>query len=207
VIGRLSGTIVERAPNRLILDVAGVGYRVHIPLSTFYGLPGGTDPRVSLHVHTHVRDDAIELFGFATSRERSVFERLIAIAGVGPRLALAILSGIGVDELRDAVARQDRERLQKIPGVGRKTGERLLLELRDKLGDVGPAVAVDPQPVAPGAVGVRDDAVSALVNLGYAREVAQRAVEKALEAGAPGSPPSPVTLEAVLRRALAGLVR
>jgi Holliday junction DNA helicase RuvA len=185
MIGRLTGNVVECTPGLVILDVAGVGYSVQIPLSTFYALSETDSETVSLHVHTHVREDALQLFGFASPEERSAFELLIAISGVGPRLALAILSGIGVDELREAVAVRDRVRLQKIPGVGKKTAERVLLELRDKMALEEraahglPAAARGGRGVA--GEGVRKDAVSALVNLGYAKNVASRFVDEALE--------------------------
>ncbi len=201
MIGRLSGKLLGISPDRILLDVAGVGYDVQIPLSTFYGLPGANGSEVSLHIHTHVREDALQLFGFGSGEERSTFEQLIAISGVGPRMALAILSGIGVDELRRTVVRQDRARLQKIPGVGKKTAERLLLELRDKMKiDVAPAD--DGGSVAPLSGGLQTDAHSALVNLGYADQVADRAVRTAIkDAGADAG------LESVLKRALSSLVR
>ena len=187
------------------MDVGGVGYEVQIPLSTFYELAADTGATVSLRVHTHVREDALLLFGFSTEDERTVFEQLISISGVGPRLALAILSGIGVCELREAIYRRDRARLQKIPGVGKKTAERVLLELRDKmkLKDTDPAEGADtdrsarPAPAGP----LVTDAVSALVNLGYSAGVAERAVQAALEDEAADS------LEALLKSALSGLVR
>ncbi len=208
MIGRLTGHVLACSPGRVLLDVAGVGYDVHIPLTTYYTLSRDSGAAVSLHVHTHVRAEALQLFGFASQDERAVFELLIGISGVGPRLALAILSGIGVDELFNTVRGQDRGRLQKIPGVGKKTAERLLLELRDKLRDdlrsestaggrpQGAAAAADP-------AGLRPDAISALVNLGYSRDAARRAVDRATE----NQGPADRTLEQVLRSALAGLVR
>ncbi len=208
MIGRLTGQVLACSPGRVLLDVAGVGYDLSIPLSTYYTLSRDSGTRVSLHVHTHVREDALQLFGFASQDERAVFEVLIGISGVGPKLALAILSGIGVDELFHTVRAQDRGRLQKIPGVGKKTAERLLLELRDKLRNdlrsghsvsshaQGAAAANDPN-------GLRSDAISALVNLGYSRDAARRAVDRATE----NQGPADRTLEQVLRSALAGLVR
>ena len=208
MIGRLTGHLLACSPGRVLLDVAGVGYDLHIPLSTYYTLSHDSGTAVSLHVHTHVRAEALQLFGFASQDERAVFELLIGISGVGPRLALAILSGIGVDELFKTVRGQDRGRLQKIPGVGKKTAERLLLELRDKLRDdlrsestaagrpQGAAAAADP-------AGLRPDAISALVNLGYSQDAAGRAVDRATE----NQRPAEWTLEQVLRAALAGLVR
>jgi len=200
MIGRLTGKIVRCSPDQVLLDVAGVGYEVRIPLSTFYILSAGAREGVSLNVHTHVREDALQLYGFASSDERQAFEQLISISGVGPRLALAFLSGIGTEELRAAVVRRDRERLQRIPGVGKKTADRVLLELRDKMGtdeiDARPEDEGDP-----GSSAVRGDAVSALVNLGYSRQVASRAVGNALDGDPTGS------LEAVLKAALAGVLR
>jgi holliday junction DNA helicase RuvA len=200
MIGQLTGTIVHCTPGRALLEVAGVGYDVRIPLSTFYALSPGAGVRACLHIHTHLRQDALELFGFATRDERTVFERLIGISGVGPRLALAILSGIGVDELRSAVVAEDRARLQGIPGVGKKTADRLLLELRDKM-------ELDPRPAqasagASAASGPRTDAVSALVNLGYAADAAARAVDAVYAAAGPEA-----SLETVLRAALGRLMR
>jgi Holliday junction DNA helicase RuvA len=202
VIGHLTGSLLRCSPGRVLLDVAGVGYELQIPIGTFYALSAAPSGRASLHVHTHLRQDSLQLFGFATEAERASFERLIGISGVGPRLALAILSGIGVDELHRAVREEDRARLCKIPGVGRKTAERVLLELRDKLdrpvrGKTGHAPASPPSPEGEG-----EDAVSALVNLGYSPEVARRAVAGALEGAGPEA-----ALETVLRAALGGLSR
>jgi Holliday junction DNA helicase RuvA len=205
MIGRLTGTVVECSPDRVLLDVAGVGYAVAIPLSTFYILCNVPHERpVSLHVHTHVREDALQLYGFADHDERAMFERLIAISGVGPRLALAILSGIGAQELVSAVQDRDRDRLCRIPGVGRKTAERLLLELRDKLGAPVKGEVPDggrPSARGDGPAGLRPDAVSALVNLGYAHKAASRAVDAALE-----NLDGEVRLETLLRTALARIV-
>lgn len=206
MIGRLTGRLVSCSPGHVLLDVNGVGYDLLIPLSTYYTFASAAESPISLHVHTHVREDALQLFGFATPAERVAFGRLIAVAGVGPRTALAILSGIGVSELCGAVRVQDRARLEKIPGIGKKTAERLLLELKDKLdaldrpseGQAGPRSASAPTEAA----SLRDDARSALVNLGYSSEVAGRAVDRALAASA-----SSPTLERLLRSALAGLVR
>jgi Holliday junction DNA helicase RuvA len=187
----------------VVLDVGGVGYDVEIPLSTFYVLAeGGRGAPVSLYVHTHVREDALQLYGFNAVDERTQFRRLIGISGVGPRLALAILSGIGVDELERAVLASDRARLQKIRGVGKKTAERLLLELRDKIGsagEAGEAAPVAPSPAA--ATPARADAISALVNLGYAEATAARAVDRANER-LDGDP----SLEGLLRGALTRIV-
>ena len=206
MIGRLTGKIAECHPGAVLVDVGGVGYDLQIPLSTYYQLVSRRNGEVSLHVYTHVREDALVLFGFSTTSERTCFERLVQISGVGPRMALAVLSGIGADELHGAVLDSDRERLQKIPGVGRKTAERILLELRDRLerdgrdapGPTGRVVGrtdgVD------GAEGIRRDALSALHNLGYPRPAANRAVDRALSEIDP-----PPRLEAVLQSALRGL--
>jgi Holliday junction DNA helicase RuvA len=198
---------MECAPGDIVLDVGGVGYRLQIPISTYYTLAAVEAAEVRLHVHTHVREDAIQLFGFATREERTAFEQLLTIAGVGPRVALAVLSGIGVDELCAAVRQQDRVRLRTIPGVGPKTAERVLLELRDKLDRLLPPPTAsgggNGQPATgPTNASAGDDALSALVNLGYAREVARAAVSAALEREGVGA-----TLEQVLRNALARLVR
>jgi Holliday junction DNA helicase RuvA len=204
MIGRLSGILIESSPGRVLLDVSGVGYEVQIPLSTFYELPdpGGSQP-VQLYIHTHVRAEALQLYGFARAEERRAFELLIAISGVGPRMALAFLSGIGVEELTVAVRDGDRARLQRIPGVGKKTAERVLLELTDRIGldesdDTRAATATsritdDASP--------REEALSALLNLGYARETAIRAIAAAIAEN-----DDPATLETVLRSALRRLV-
>ena len=180
MIARLQGRIAEKRPHRVTVDVRGVGYDVHIPLSTFYGL-GEPGSEAVFRVHTHVRDDTLALFGFATGLELRVFEALIGVSGIGPKLALAVLSGIEPAELVRAVGRGDVRRLTGIPGIGKKTAERMGLELRDRL----PAVAeAEPEPAggdAPGAA--RGDLVSALVNLGYGRPAAERAVDAALGAG------------------------
>ena len=199
MIGRLCGELAERRPDRVMIDCAGVGYDVEIPLSTYYGIDDSA-ARCTLHIYTHVREDAIQLFGFASLDERETFLKLIAVNGVGPRMALAILSGIGVDDLVAAIRQQDRAPLQRVPGVGKKTAERLLLELRDKLRPRETVAAVD----APPAVSrddVDDDAISALVNLGYSADASAKAVARVRDS----EPDAP--LEAVLKRALAGLMR
>jgi len=192
---------MECDPGHVLLGVAGVGYSVQIPLSTYYELSDASHD-VSLYVHTHVREDALQLYGFATRGERTAFEQLIAISGVGPRMALGILSGIGADELRLAVFSEDRARLQKIPGVGRKTAERVLLELRDKLEPPQADGKAAVLPAGDPGGGLRQDATSALVNLGYSNDGADRAVAQALERLGDGA-----TLESLLRGALGGLVR
>jgi Holliday junction DNA helicase RuvA len=163
----------------VIVDVGGVGYDVAVPLSTFYVI-GETGAEISLRVHTHVREDQLALFGFATPLELAVFERLIAISGIGPKLALAVLSGIDPRELVAALQRNDVARLTKIPGVGKKTAERIVLELRDRLPKAMEAVATGAAPPPP-ADELRDDLTSALVNLGYHRHAIDKTLDRILD--------------------------
>jgi Holliday junction DNA helicase RuvA len=196
MIALLRGQLLEKHPSRLIVDVHGVGYDVQVPVSTFYqaGDPGGS---VTLRIHTHVREDQIALFGFATALEHDLFERLIAVNGIGPKLALSVLSGIESADFVRAVEQGDVTRLTRIPGVGRKTAERMTLELRDRLPKVDAAAPVP----AADTDGPRGDVASALVNLGYQRPAADKAVESALkDAPAAG-------FEDLLRRALRHLSR
>jgi holliday junction DNA helicase RuvA len=174
VIAELRGRVLRKEPQEVVVDVAGVGYRVAIPLSTFYRL-GEPGSEIRLLTHTHVREDTLALFGFLTASEQALFERLIDVAGVGPRLALAILSGIEPPDLVAALRDGDVARLTRIPGVGRKTAERLVLELKDKV----QGLAAAPAP-APAAGSPKDDLVSALVHLGYSRPEAERGVDRAL---------------------------
>jgi holliday junction DNA helicase RuvA len=180
VIARLTGAIVEKQATRVIVDVRGVGYEVQVPLSTFYHLPepGGV---VTLRVHTHVREDAIVLFGFATGLEQQVFERLIAISGVGPKLALSVLSGIDPVDLVRAVQSGDVGRLTRIPGVGKKTAERIGLELKDRLRQPWAVEMAAEAGALPGESELGADLLSALLNLGYHRALAERAVAGALK--------------------------
>ena len=180
MIAVLRGSIAEKSPSRVVVDVGGVGYDVLVPLSTFYvlGEPGAA---VTLRIHTHVREDLIALYGFITRLEQDLFERLIAINGVGPKLALAVLSGIEPAELIRAVRTQDVARLTRIPGVGKKTAERIGLELKDRLPAALQTAGPAPAASTP-ADQLRDDLLSALVNLGYHRAVAEKAVDKALQA-------------------------
>jgi Holliday junction DNA helicase RuvA len=199
MIALLRGTLVDKAPNRLILDVGGVGYDVQVPLSTFYVL-GDSGTPVSLRIHTHVREDTLALFGFATTLELDLFERLISISGIGPKLALAVLSGIEPPELVRAVRLQDVARLTSIPGVGKKTAERIGLELKDRL----PAAVRSAEP-APASASprdqMRDDLLSALLNLGYQRAAAERALDAALKTSPDAG------FEVVLKDALRGLLK
>jgi holliday junction DNA helicase RuvA len=179
VIAYLTGMIAARTTNTVIVDVGGVGYEVVVPLSTFYRLPEDRF-EVGLHIHTHVREDAIVLFGFATQLEKSLFLMLISVSGIGPKLAVNILSGIGPDDLLDAVAGGDAVRLQTIPGVGRKTAERIALEVKERAvklrGGLGRA-SMPSRPVGGGQL--FEDAQSALINLGYPAKRASAAIDKA----------------------------
>ena len=202
MIAFLRGRVLEKHPNRVIVDVGGVGYDLAVPLSTFYtaGEPGA---EISLRVHTHVREDQLALFGFATPLELSVFERLIAISGIGPKLALAVLSGIEPRELVSVIQRGDVVRMTKIPGVGKKTSERIILELRDKLPKAIEAVATGgPPPTEHDAL--REDLASALTNLGYHRPAIDKTLDKLLDAGDAATAPR---FENVLRAALKELSR
>jgi Holliday junction DNA helicase RuvA len=174
VIGRIAGKLVSKHPPQIVVDVHGVGYELDVPMSTLYQLPAtGTD--VALLTHLLVREDAHHLYGFATESERSVFRQLLKISGVGARTALAVLSGMSVADLRDTVSRQDGGRLTKVPGIGKKTAERLLLELKDKLDIAVIAVKAETD-------GGASDIVNALLALGYSDKEAQFAV-KNLESG------------------------
>lgn len=200
MIALLRGRLVEKHPNRLIVDVGGVGYDVAVPLSTFYELAEpGSD--VSLRVHTHVREDLIALYGFGSPLEQALFERLISVNGVGPKLALAVLSGIEPAELMRSVRTADVARLSSIPGIGKKTSERIVLELKDKLpsgaaSEGGAAAAAAREPDAD----LRTDVLSALVNLGYQRAYAEKAIDAVLK-----DPQAPRAFDRVLRQALRGL--
>jgi Holliday junction DNA helicase RuvA len=202
VIAHLRGKISEKHPNRIVLDVNGVGYEVFVPLSTFYGL-GDSGADIALRIHTHVREDALMLYGFATFLEQELFERLIGVSGIGPKVALSVLSGIEPQELIRAIERSDLARLTAIPGVGRKTSERIVLELKDRLpraqvAAVAAGVAASDAPV------VRDDVLSALVNLGYHRPLAEKAVDAAITTL--GSSPD-AGFERMLKQALRELAK
>jgi Holliday junction DNA helicase RuvA len=192
MIAQLRGTLGDKRPNQVLVDVGGVGYLVHIPLSTFYAL-GDLHSNVTLLIHTQVREDAISLYGFLSAREKHLFELLISASGVGPVLALKILSGMSVDDLVPAVRSGDLVRLTRIPGVGRKTAERMIVELRDKLA----AMEMPEDARKPAATtGTAGDVVSALLNLGYDQHAAEQAVERAGTSGANE------TFEILLRGAL-----
>jgi Holliday junction DNA helicase RuvA len=172
MIGYLQGNLIRATPERLLLDVQGVGYEVHVPLSTWYEIEKRPGETLRLFIHTHMREDGIALFGFWTEREKLLFERLIAVSGIGPRLARVILSGMPPDDLLGAIASGDLGRLATIPGVGKKTAERMVLELRDKMRELA-AELPEQTAAAPAA---DQDVVSALVNLGYKAGQAERIV-------------------------------
>lgn len=199
MIAFLRGRILDKHPNRLIVDVQGVGYEVQVPLSTYYDV-GDLGAEVALRIHTHVREDALQLYGFLTTIEQELFERLIAISGIGPKLAIAVLSGIEAGELVRAVQEGNVVRLTAVPGIGRKTAERMVLELRDRLAQM--TVSPGGTPAAPSASDrLRDDLASALQNLGYHRPLAQKAIDAALTTS--GEP----TFEHALKAALRELMR
>jgi len=181
MIGQLRGRLAEKRPNQVLVDVGGVGYVVQVPLSTYAAL-GELHTEVNLLIHTHVREDALALYGFVSAREKHFFEMLLSASGVGPTLALKILSGMSVEELVPAIRGSDLARLTRIPGVGRKTAERMVVELKDKL----EAVAVETEKLAASSpAGIEADVISALVNLGYEGRAAETAVGDAKrEAGA-----------------------
>lgn len=196
MIGHLRGTLIDKRPNQILLDVGGVGYQVSIPLSTFYAL-GDLHSEVTLLIRTHLREDSIALYGFLTAREKHFFELLLSASGVGPGLALKILSGMSVDDLVPAIRRGDLVQLTRIPGVGKKTAERIVVELRDKLAAMEAVEAEKPAT----RTGIEADAVSALLNLGYDRRLAEKAVAEAKRDGAAA------TFEALLKAALQQLAR
>ena len=198
MIAFLRGRVLDKQPNRITVDVQGVGYEVHVPLSTYYDV-GEEGGEIALRVHTHVREESIQLYGFLTTLEQQLFERLIGISGIGPKLAIAVLSGIDSAELVGAVQRGDVVRLTSVPGIGRKTAERIVLELKDRLASlVIPAGAV--AAASPGDR-LRADLLSALQNLGYHRPLAEKAVDAALKGA------HDATFETALRGALRELMK
>ena len=196
MIAALRGRLLDKQPARLIVDVHGVGYDVQVPLST-YGSLGEVGSELTLRVHTHVREEQIALFGFLTALEQQIFERLISVNGIGPKVALAVLSGIAPGDLVASVQGNEPARLTTIPGIGRKTAERIVLELRDRL---PAALPVTPDPAVPGSA-VRADLLSALVNLGYPRPTVEKAVGDVLKAQ------PQATFDEALRQALGRLAR
>jgi Holliday junction DNA helicase RuvA len=206
MIAHLSGTLLSKHATSVIVDVAGVGYEVNIPLSTFYELED-TGSNVQLRIYTHVKEDALQLYGFKTARERELFINFISVSGIGPKLGIALLSGMSADELIASIKTNNLARLTLIPGVGRKTAERLIVDLREKM----TALAAGQPEVESGAKSetisaspednVRSDALSALLNLGYQRSSAEKAIDAALSDG------GEMTVESVLRRVLRKLAR
>jgi len=206
MIAHLSGTLLSKHATSVILDVGGVGYEVAIPLSTFYELED-VGSRVQLRVYTHVREDALQLYGFRTAVERELFMRLISVSGIGPAVAIKLLSGMSAEEMIASIRTNNLARLTLIPGVGRKTAERLVVELRDKIAALSSAELEAAFAATSGASpvlsedAVRSDALSALVNLGYQRSAAEKAITAALgEAG-------DITVESILRRSLRHLAK
>ena len=196
MIALLRGVLLEKHPNQAIVDVHGVGYDVNIPISTFAKLPDA-GAEVRLRSHTHVREDALLLYGFLTQDEKALFEKLISVSGIGPKLAVTVLSGLAAGELLTAIRAGDVAKLVRVPGIGKKTAERLVLELRDKL----PAPAGEETPAPAAALSEIDqDVLSALLNLGCARPAAEAAVKKAKAAAAAGG--APPAFEPLFRRAL-----
>ena len=200
MIAHLTGQVLRKTTQSVIINAGGIGYEVFVPLSTFYTLPE-KDREVSLHVYTHVREDTLALFGFGTVLEKSLFLMLTSVAGIGPKLAINILSGIGPEDLLGAIAHGDALRLQAIPGVGKKTAERIALELRDRASQALGHEEISPSPVFKGEdKQLTEDALSALINLGYSAKVSKRAMLKAQ------STVKEMTLERLITEALRILV-
>jgi len=198
MIAHLRGRLLAKSPNQVIVDCGGVGYDVAISVSTFSELPA-EGAEAALHIHTHVREDQLALFGFASTDEKRLFERLLTISGIGPKLAITVLSGISPERLVAAIRSGDHATLTKIPGIGKKTAERVVLELKDKLDDMAVPMTAAASGVPHTAAG--DDALSALVNLGYARPIAQKAIETALER----NPGAANDFETLFRAAMAAI--
>ena len=200
MIAFLSGKLISKQANTVIVDVGGVGYEVMIPLSTFYEL-GEIGADVQLRIYTSVREDAIQLFGFRTTRERELYLKLISVQGIGPKSGIAMLSGMSGDEIISAIRTDDLARLVTIPGIGRKTAERLVIELRDKVGELSDGSAPRTSASQVPADSVFDDALSALVNLGYQKNAAEKALQQAVKDGAE------VSVQKLLRAALQTLAK
>lgn len=185
MIGHLRGVLIEKHPNQVIVEAAGVGYDVHIPISTYTGLPDAGQA-IALRIHTHVREDALVLFGFGTPDEKAVFEKLISVSGIGPKLAITVLSGLPTAELVSAIRASDVQRLVRIPGVGKKTAERIVLELKEKLPAIEAAgIEAEPVAVQESLTALDQDVLSALQNLGCSRVAAEHALRKVKDGGAP----------------------
>ena len=206
MIAHLSGTLLSKEPNQVIVDVGGVGYDVTIPLSTFYDLDDQKSD-VQLLIYTHVKEDALQLYGFKTANERKLFVHFISVSGVGPKLGIALLSHMKADELIESIKSNNLARLTQIPGVGRKTAERLVVDLRDKMIQLSQSQVAEETGVRPETTYVssedsaRADALSALLNLGYQRSGAEKAIDAALAEG------GDATVESILRRSLKKLAR
>ena len=202
MIAQLSGKLAAKQPNSIIVDVQGVGYEVTIPVTTFYVL-GDIGSNVTLKIHTHVREDALLLYGFATTRDKELFLKLTSVSGIGPKVAITMLSGIPAAELITAITRNDLGRLVSVPGVGRKTAERVVVELRDKLGKIGLEEGEAPSPTdtSPSSAAVQDDTIAALISLGYPKPIAEKAVLNAMREEGDTS------IQAVLKRSLKKLSR
>ncbi len=194
MIAHLRGKLLAKHPNQAVVETAGVGYDVTISVPTFSDLPA-LGAEVALHIHTHVREDVIALYGFLRPSEKLLFEKLITVSGIGPKLAITILSGMAADEMVGAIRGNDVARLTRIPGIGKKTAERMVLELRDKLPEVGPASV----PATPAMGPTEEDVLSALLNLGYQRPAAEKALAAATKNGRGG------TFDALFRDSLAML--
>jgi holliday junction DNA helicase RuvA len=194
MIAHLRGKLLAKHPNQAVLETAGVGYDVTISVPTYSELPAvGAD--VALHIHTHVREDVIALYGFLRPAEKLLFEKLIAVSGIGPKLAITVLSGMPAQDIAGAIRGNDVARLTRIPGIGKKTAERMVLELRDKMPEAGTAVA----PAVSAMSALEEDVLSALINLGYQRAIAEKALAAVVKNGKSGS------FDAMFREALAGL--
>lgn len=201
MIAHLSGTLLSKNPNSVIVDVSGVGYEVNIPVSTFYELED-TGTNVKLRIYTHVKEDALQLYGFKTARERELFINFISVSGIGPKIGIALLSGMSADELIASIKTNNLARLTLIPGVGKKTAERLIVDLREKMTALSAAQGEEDTGARPEAAeastedSVRSQALSGLMNLGYQRSAAEKAIDAALSEG------GDVSVESVLKRSL-----
>ena len=199
MIAHLRGTLLTKHPNQVVVETAGVGYEVNISVPTFSELPA-IGSEIALHIHTHVREDVIALYGFLRPAEKVLFEKLMTVSGIGAKLAITILSGMAADDMAAAIRGNDLARLTKIPGIGKKTAERMVLELRDKL----PPVTGTSTPSVPAMSAMEEDVLSALLNLGYQRLAAEKALQSALRNGA-GKSEKSSSFDALFREALAGL--
>ena len=201
MIAHLSGTLLSKNPNSVIVDVSGVGYEVNIPVSTFYELED-TGANVKLRIYTHVKEDALQLYGFKTARERELFINFISVSGIGPKLGIALLSGMSADELIASIKSNNLARLTLIPGVGKKTAERLIVDLREKMTALSAGQIEEDTGARPATSGestedsVRSQALSGLMNLGYQRSAAEKAIDAALSEG------GDISVESILKRSL-----